>query len=406
MKWLNFAWKNVLRNRRRSFITILIAAVGATGVLVGGGFALFTYDSLQEMAARESGHLTLAHKSYFESDEDTPMQYGLADFAAVQKSLEKEPRIRMALPRVHFSGLLSNGDKSSVFVGMGIDPAGEFYAKGPAMRVLHGTTLTPAQRLGEPPEIMLGVELARQMKATPGALLTLLSTTTSGSLNALDVKVCGIMSVGTPEIDKRLLYVDVATAQRLLVTDKVSTLSVYLRETAQTDEMQKQLAAGYPHYTVRTWRDQAQYYAAVRSLYNRIFGLLGVVIVVMVTFAVSNTLAMAVVERTREIGTLRAMGTLPAQIERIFALEGLVLGAVGSALGMLVALSVSIFLMFADVQMPPPPGRSVGYPLQINISPELYLLTMLVVISLSVAAAWLVSRKMAAKSIVEALTHV
>ncbi|ABQ26617.1 ABC transporter permease [Geotalea uraniireducens] len=406
MKWLVFACKNVLRNRRRSLITVLIAAVGTAGVLVGGGFALFTYESLREMAARENGHLTLAHKSYFESDEDTPMQYGLADFTALKSRLEQDKRVRMALPRVQFSGLLSNGDKSSVFVGMGVDPAGEFYAKGPAMRVVSGSTLSRGQKTGAAPEIMLGTELARQMKAAPGAVLTLLSTTTSGSLNVLDVVVRGIMTVGVPEIDKRLIYVDVPTAQRLLVTDKVSTLSVYLHETAQTDEMRKEIAAMLPQYSVQTWRDQAFYYVAVRGLYNRIFGLLGAVIVVMVVFAVSNTLAMAVVERTREIGALRALGTLPSQIVRVFALEGLVLGAAGTALGMLAALSASIFFMLADVQMPPPPGRSVGYPLQINISPELYLLTTLVIIALSIAAAWFVSRKMAAKPIVEALTHV
>jgi putative ABC transport system permease protein len=406
MKWLVFACKNVLRNRRRSLITVLIAAVGTAGVLVGGGFALFTYESLREMAARESGHLTLAHKSYFESDEDTPMQYGLANFTALKSRLEQDKRVRMALPRAQFSGLLSNGDKSSVFVGMGIDPTGEFYAKGPTMRVVAGSTLSSRPKAGEAPEIMLGSELARQMKAAPGTVLTLLSTTTSGSLNALDVIVRGIMTVGVPEIDKRLIYVDVSTAQRLLITDKVSTLSVYLHETAQTDDMQKQIAAMFPQYTVQTWRDQAFYYVAVRGLYNRIFGLLGAVIVVMVTFAVSNTLAMSVVERTREIGTLRAMGTLPSQIVRIFALEGLVLGVAGTSLGILAALSASFIFMFADFQMPPPPGRSLSYPLQINISAELFLLTTLVIITLSIVAAWFVSRKMAAKSIVEALTHV
>ena len=77
MKWLLFAIKNVLRNRRRSLVTVLIAAVGTAGVLIGGGFALFTYQSLAEMAARDSGHLILAHQDYFARDEDTPMQFGL-----------------------------------------------------------------------------------------------------------------------------------------------------------------------------------------------------------------------------------------------------------------------------------------------------------------------------------------
>jgi putative ABC transport system permease protein len=406
MKWLIFAGKNILRNRRRSLITVLITAVGTAGILISGGFALFTYESLQEMAARDSGHLIVAHKNFFTSDEDTPMQYGLDNAAEMRKRLEQDSGVRMALPRVQFSGLLSNGDKSSVFVGMGVDPAGEFYTKGPALTVASGTTLSAAPKADAPAEIMLGTELARQMKAVPGTLLTLLSTTTNGSLNALDVTVCGTVSTGVPDVDKRLVYVNIATAQHLLVTDRVSTLSVYLKDTGQTDVMRTQVAAQFPLQTVQTWRDQAYYYEAVRSLYNRIFGLLGIVIVVMVGFAISNTLTMAVVERTREIGTLRALGTLPQQIVGVFVLEGMILGGAGSLCGMLTALSTTFIFLFADFQMPPPPGRSVGYPLQINFSPSLYLLTTLVLVLLSVTAAWFVSRKMAAKPIVEALTHV
>ena len=406
MKWFIFAGKNILRNRRRSLITILITAVGTAGILIGGGFALFTYESLQEMAARESGHLIVAHRNFFTSDEDTPMQYGLDNVAGMKKRLEQDNDVRMALPRVQFSGLLSNGDKSSVFVGMGVDPAGEFYTKGPALTVVSGATLSATSKADAPAEIMLGTGLARQMKATSGTVLTLLSTTTSGSLNALDVTVCGTVSVGVPDVDKRLVYVNIATAQRLLLTDKVSTLSVYLKETRQTDLKRAQVSALFPEQTVRTWRDQAYYYTAVRNLYNRIFGLLGIIIVVMVGFAISNTLTMAVVERTREIGTLRALGTLPQQIVRVFALEGMILGGAGSLCGMLAALATTFIFLFADFQMPPPPGRSVGYPLQINFSPALYLLTTLVLVLLSIAAAWLVCRKMAAKPIVEALTHV
>ena len=406
MKWLTFAFKNVLRNRRRSLITVLIAAVGTAGVLIGGGFALFTYESLREMAARDSGHVILAHSQYFDRDEDTPMQFGMGDYADLRKTLEHDPRIRMALPRVQFSGLLSNGDKSSVFVGTGVDPQGEFYVKGPAMRVVAGSILDESPDPSAVPEILLGAELAKQLKAEPGSGLTLLSTTTSGSLNALDVKVRGTVTVGVPEMDKRLVYTDIATAQKLLLTDKVSTLSVYLRDTDLTDEMAAVLAARAPGHAFQTWRDQAFYYVAVRGLYNRIFGLLGVVIITMVLFAVYNTLAMSVVERTREIGTLRALGTLPSQIRRIFALEGLVIGTAGTVIGMLFAAGVSLFFLFADIQMPPPPGRSTGYPLNVNFSLPLYQWTGLIIVLLSVAAAWLVSRKAAAKPIVEALAHV
>jgi putative ABC transport system permease protein len=200
--------------------------------------------------------------------------------------------------------------------------------------------------------------------------------------------------------------VNVGTAQRLLLTDRISTLSVYLHETEDTEAVRAELSQTLPGTALQTWGDQAFYYIAVRGLYNRIFGLLGMVIVVMVLFAVSNTLAMAVVERTREIGTLRALGTLPAQIVRIFALEGLVLGSTGVLLGMLAAAAVSIFFMFAGFQMPPPPGRSVGYPLLVNISAPLYAITAAAIVALAVMAAWLVSRRAAARNVVEALGHV
>jgi putative ABC transport system permease protein len=406
MKWLVFAFKNVLRNRRRSFITVVIAAVGTAGVLIGGGFALFTYESLGELAARESGHVVIAHKDFFAGDEDTPMQYGLDDYAAIKKKVEDDPRVRMALPRVQLSGLLSNGDKSAVFIGIGVDSDGEFNVKGPSMKVLAGNLLDSTPSPASAPEILLGSELARLMKAEPGTGLTLLSTTTSGSLNAIDVKVRGIITMGVPEVDKRLVFTDLATAQHLLLTDRVSTLSVYLHDTEQTDSMRDTMARLYPERALQTWRDQAFYYAAVRGLYNRIFGLLGIVIVIMVLFTVSNTLAMAVIERTREIGTLRALGTLPKQIVHVFALEGFILGIAGTAAGMLFALGTSVFFLLADFQMPPPPGRSVGYPLHVNLSPVLYLVTAVMIVLLSIAAAWIVSRKASRKPIVEALAHV
>ncbi|MEO8008428.1 MAG: FtsX-like permease family protein, partial [Betaproteobacteria bacterium] len=208
------------------------------------------------------------------------------------------------------------------------------------------------------------------------------------------------------EVNKRLVFTDLATAQKLLLTDRVSTLSVYLHDTEQTDAMRDTVAGLYPGHALQTWRDQAFYYTAVKAIYNRIFGLLGIVIVVMVLFAVSNTLAMAVIERTREIGTLRALGTLPNQIVRVFALEGFIIGAAGVLMGMLFAACTSLFFTYSNFQMPPPPGRSVGYPLHVNMSPTLYAATAAIVILLSVSAAWIVSRKASRKPIVEALADV
>jgi len=406
MKWLLLAFKNVGRNRRRALITIVITAVGTAAILIGGGFALYTYQSLQESAARDTGHLVLAQRDYFDREEDTPLALGLPDYKALKQELERDDRVRVALPRLQFSGLLSNGDKSSVFIGTGVDARGEFQVKGPFLKILDGQVLAPPDGPDAPLEVMVGAQLAKQLNATPGTVLTLLSTTTQGSLNALDVTVRGIFSLGVPEIDKRAIYVTIETAQKLLLTDRASELSVYLDRIDSTGPMRDAILAKHPDRAIRTWEDQAYYYVAVRALYNRIFGLLGAIMVVIVIFAVSNTMAMAVVERTREIGTLRALGTLPAQITRVFAMEGWVIGSAGAMLGVLVAVGVAGLSLVAGLEMPPPPGRSVGYPLNINVDGSLYTVAVVTVVIASTIAAWLMSRQAVRKSIVEALTHV
>ncbi len=400
--WLKFAVQNTLRNRRRSMVTVSIAALGTAGILLAGGFALYTYESLAEAAARDTGHLVLGQPAQFTQDEETPLQHGIDNATALRQQLLADPNVRSVLPKIEFSGLISNGDKSVVMVGLGVEPDSEFAIKGPFMTVKAGQVLASGST---EPEVMLGDVLARNLKAQPGSSLTLLASTTEGALNAMDVRVKGIFSIGIPEIDKRLIYADITTTQRLLNTQKVSTLGVYLNRMAQTQPMQAQFAKAHPELTVQTWEDQALFYKAVRNLYNRIFGALGMIIAVIVVFVVTNAMSMAIIERTREIGTLRALGTLPGQMLRTLSLEGMVLGGVGALAGALIALAGSAFLLVVPIDMPPPPGRSVGYPLNVTVDPMMFLVTILTMVLLTMAASAWVARKTVNMAVVDALAH-
>ena len=401
-QWIKFAWLNTLRNRRRSAVTVAIAALGTAAILLAGGFALFTYESLAEASARTTGHLIVARAEQFDTEEDTPLQHGLEHLDQFRAQLLADPSVRQVLPRVEFSGLISNGDKSTVMMATGIDPDAEFAIKGPFLTMTAGKVMTQQARQS----VMLGEGLARSLKASPGSNLTLLASTTEGVLNALDVTVTGVFSTGIPDVDKRLVYTDVETAQKLLATTRVSSLGVFLDRMASTEPAQARLSALLPELKTRTWLDQAVFYRSVRDLYNRIFGALGLIIGVIVVFVVTNAMAMAVIERTREIGTLRALGTLPEQLTRTFALEGMVLGGMGALLGAMVALSVSVALLIWPVQMPPPPGRSTGYPLQISLDIPLYLGTLTAMVLLTMLASALVARRTVRQPIVDALAHV
>jgi putative ABC transport system permease protein len=404
--WLKFAALNTLRNRRRSAVTVTIAALGTAAILLAGGFALSTYQALAQAAARTTGHLVIGQAAQFNSDEDTPLQHGLDDAAALQARLLADDAVRQVLPRVQFSGLISNGDKSVVMVATGIEPDAEFAVKGPFLKIGAGQVLASGQAGVPTLRVMLGDGLARSLKAVPGTSLTLMASTTEGALNALDVVVAGTFSTGVPDLDKRQVYTDLATAQKLLVTPRISTLGVFLNGMDATPAAQARLQAALPTLTVQTWLDQAPFYRSVRDLYNRIFGMLGAVIGVIVVFVVTNAMAMAIIERTREIGTLRALGTSTGQLTRGLALEGLMLGSVGAAVGALLALAVALALLVFPVQMPPPPGRSDGYPLLVAVDPALYAITLLAMLALAaVASAW-VARRTVRLPIVNALAHV
>lgn len=397
------AWQNVLRNRRRSLVTIIIAAVGCAAVQLAGGFAQFSYDVLIEGTIQDSGHIIVATRDYFVRNEESPMQYGIPDASAMRERLSQHSHVRWVLPHINFSGLISNGDKSLIFAGTGVDPEIETEVRGPYLTWESGSF---GKSVDGRPFVLLGSELARSLRAHVGSSLTLLSTTTDGTMNAVDVEVSGIASTGWREVDQRFIYVSLSTAQRLLATDRVSSFSVFLDDNAVTGEVLKEMSGGDQAHVYKPWWEQAFYYHSVRQLYNRIFGLLGSIIAALVFFSVSNTLAMAVVERTREIGTLRALGAEPGEVVLQFVREGLLIGLLGALLGTLLASFLSALLPYLGLQMPPAPGRTVGYALKVSISPLLYFIADFSVVLLCVLAAWFASHKATRKPIIDALGHV
>jgi putative ABC transport system permease protein len=402
LTWMKFAFYNTLRNRRRSIVTVTVAALGTAAILLAGGFAYSTYEGLAQAAARSSGHLIVGNPAHFTSEEDVPLQHGIENAAQVQTTLLGDPQVRYVLPRVDFNGLISNGDKSTIMLAVGIDPDAEFAVKGPFLTVKEGEIL---QSGATEPEIVLGESLARSLKAKTGSSLTLMVSTTEGALNAMDVKVKGLVSTGIPDLDKRLVYTDIKTAQKLLNTTKVSSLGVFLSSMEATDPAQNRLSALLPKMTVQSWLEQAFFYKSVRDLYNRIFGALGAIISVIVVFVVANAMAMAIIERTREIGSLRAMGTLPGQLIRSFSFEGMFLGGAGAIVGAILALGVAMVLTVFPVQMPPPPGRSTGYPLMVTIDAAMYASTILMMVVLAMLSSAWIARSTLRQPIVNALAH-
>ena len=404
---LHAACLNLWRHRRRTLFTGLVCSAAMTAVLLGAGFALFTYQSLAEKAARDLGHLTLSHPDYFLDNEDVPLQHGINRDPALEKRLLARDDVKAVLPRLQFSGLVSNGEKSTIFLGSGVDGS-EFQLKGPFLQIKAGGVLPPAylSKADDSIPLLIGEGLAAILKAKVGSELSLMSATSTGALNALDVVVVGIFSTGVPDLDKRQLYLPIQAGQQLLQSDKISELNIYLLHDQQQTELAAALQSELPDNKVTPWQDRAFVFKAVRDLYNRIFGTLGILMLLLVLFAVGHGISQVVTERTREIGTMAALGERRSRIVGNFVLEALLLGAFSAVVATLSTLVCCELLRQFEVMMPPPPGSSQGYPLMISFSVELTLYAGLVLMVVCMLFALKASLSAARKPLVEALGFV
>jgi len=406
-RFLKLAFKNVLRNRRRTLITSLVLVFGTVSLILAGGFMEYSFEGLRESTIRSRlGHLQIYHGDYFSKEEDKPLQYGLAGADSIKRRLMPLRQVRFAMARVEFMGLISNGDKSVAFLGQGVEPEKEEKLSGFFVRTGQGRFLGQSEDSDLEAEVVLGRGLAKSLKAKPGDYLTLMTTTVGGALNAVDVKMVGTFSTGIPEYDRRALMVRLDVAQELLVTDRVSKIVVVLRDTEMTDAVQEELQRLFPSLAIKRWIDLAPYYRSVVGLYNSIFAFLGMIIFVVVVLSSSNTMMMSIFERTREIGTLLAVGTSRGRMVANFLYEGLIIGIIGGALGVALGALLAYAISHAGINMPPPPGYDQGYPLLVYQVPRIMAGAFGLMVVTTIISTIFPALRAARMKIVDALGHV
>ena len=409
------ALRSVLRQRRRTLLTVAVLATGFLALALAGGFAHQTFQGLADSAIRGGlGHVQILNPAALSGDEAQSLEHGLLGGEALAERLRRDPAVAEALPRISFMGLLTDGARSVAFLGTGVDPEREARHMASLEQVADGAKV-PAGRGGrwlsahpDAREVVLGTGLAASLKASVGSLLTLMATTRDGALNAVDVEVVGLQDVGLKELNDRTLAVSLATAAQLVDAGPArSQISVVLKrpETAAAEVPRLAALAGTGAAAL-PWFERASFYRQVKLLYFAIFGFMGLVLALLVLLATANTLLMSVMERVRELGTLRALGLRPGQLLALLQWEGALLGLAGSAAGLALTLLLRAGLNALHLQLPPPPGTSHGYELNIHFVPMVYLVSFLglqLVVQLSALAPGL---KAARLRITDALRHV
>lgn len=405
--------RNLARNRRRTALSAAIVGAGTCALVLTAGFVRFSFDGLREAMIRGGlGHLEVAEAAAVEGrgamNLERPAGEALAGWRALEAEIAALPHVDAVGATLHLMGIVRRDDGPALaFAGVGADPAAERRLGFPT-KLRSGEPLPDEAPAGVEP-VLLAEGLARSLGVGPGDRVTLLTTRDDGMLNALDATVSGTYTTGVAELDTRFLKLSLATAQRLAETTSVSNLLVTLDRTERTDgvaaDLRARLAGHEPPLAVTPWSDRAPFYAQVRGLYRGIFDFLGAIVGLLVVLAASNTLVMIVFERTRELGTLRAIGTTPGQVAALILAEAGWLGLLGSAVGVAAGWVGVRAINALELRMPPPPGAVDPIDLRLVFVPEAAAgATALMLIVLLVAAIVPIVRAVR-MPVVEALEH-
>jgi len=407
MNRLTLAWRNITRNHRRSLLTGGIVAFGFASFALAGGFMAQSFDGLRNSAIRSGlGHLQFADARAFDQSEEATLQFGIGQTGKIVQVLGADPAVEVVMPRVEFYGLVSAGGRSVPFTGIGVDPHAEERGSNIPGSVHTGQWLDQ-KVMG----VVIGGGLAKALNARPGSNVTLLATTSDGTLNAIDATVLGIADISIKELSERYLALPIQLAQDLLTApDTVSRISVILKEPANEREaatrLAEQLMKSGALLHVKLWSELAVFYQQVRILYLAIFGFMGAVLLVVVFLSTANATLMSVSERTREIGTLRALGARSWRVTSSFILEGALLGMASSLAGAMLSLMITFAINISHIEMPPPPGSVKGFIISVQIIPPVYLAAAAAMMVTLALASFIPARRAARAPIVEALAHV
>jgi putative ABC transport system permease protein len=464
MNTLSLALRNLLRNRRRSFATLLAMMIGAVCILLFGGYVQNIIFGMQTGYVQGGGHLQLQHRDYFLYGSGDPTAYGIAEYQQVIDLVKRDPvlapMLTVVTPTLQFGGIGGNfavGASRTVMASADViedqnamqkwndygfpnKPEVMSLTGTSADSVIIGTGVARVLQLCAPLKVAncpappakpaedgaalpsdVGALVAGANASEPAAHsdsteIELLAATISGAPNVARLRVIKAESQGVKEFDDVYVGMHLPQAQRLLYgagTPEVTSIVLQLRHTNQiplaTARLKELLATSLRDrpLAVYDFRTLNPYYGQTIGLFNAIFGFISILIGAIVLFTVSNTMNAAVVERTVEIGTLRAIGLRRAGIRALFVSEGLLLGLLGAIAGVALALGLAALINHSGMTWTPP-GRVNPIGLHVRVWGETRLLagTAISLTLVAVLSAWWPARRAARLEVVEALRHV
>ena len=352
------ALRNTIRHGRRTIITAVVMMVGIS-IFISFDSMLAGLDrmAVDNMADYTVSSLKIRTTAYVQDIEATPLDKGLPHPEATLAAVAAQGLT--GAPRVRFVARVSNYTDEIPVLADAVDPAADTRVFRLAQAVTAGSWLSGAA----PRSVVLGAQLARELKVGVGDTVLISAQTVNDVTNADEYTVAGLVSTPVPEVNRAGLYMPLDDARVLLdapggsgglVTEvdvalpRAGSLNAAI---AQGNAAAARLRAALPAERVDPIGSLAESYLALRNA-KASYSLIPIIIVLVISaVGIVNTILMSVYSRIREIGVLRAYGMTPRDIRRLFTLEGLALGLAGSCLGVALGAILDVLLIAGGIDM-------------------------------------------------------
>lgn len=347
---LKLAYRNVFRNFRRSLLTFLALTLGVMLSVVFIGFNLGVERQSIDLSRRtDTADVKIYGQGFTDDDLSSSLDYSFSGHEQIMETLRRRGDVPAFADRVLFPASLIDGVDELKLTGIGFDPARENEVFGLRGKLLQGTYPGP-----EDETILLSDEIASLFSLSAGGYVTVMARTKYGAINAIDLEIGGIVDTGNPAVDNQHFFIPLRTAQEFLeMQDMVTEIAI----TAASPEEAESLAEGLrttlsgEGLEAVTWKYLNRDILRMYEMRKKARYTIMLILFLMASASVMNTMLMAIFERTAEIGTIAAMGLRRTQILLLFIFEGMFLGVFGSLIGCAIGGGIAYYLKIYGLDM-------------------------------------------------------
>ncbi|MCK9169342.1 MAG: FtsX-like permease family protein [Treponema sp.] len=352
---------NLLKNKRKTVLTLLTISLGFACLTVAKGYTNYCLWGLRESIINGGvGHFQIYKEGFRERTDDDSFNFLISDYKKIIREFSTVPGVKFVAPRLSFIGILANNTGSATVAGHG-----GWLQEERALTSFSTIEQGAFPREDESYGTLIGSGVAGLIGPSVHGTATLSVAMNGGAINVMDFDVTGIISSQLEELEDTYMLIPLESAQSLMdVPDSIDTIIIMLLNTEDMPSVENRICSicrrnGLEY---RTWDQIVPYYSGAASFYSSSMNIALIVILAIVVFAIINTMLMAVYDRMREIGTMRSIGMTAFQTLRMITAESTLLGVFGCAIGIILAfLTAFIINVFGGIPLPPPPGNTRAY---------------------------------------------